>query len=166
MFQRHMIIVANRLQNAQLTAPKLFSSSSRKKKKPDAEDVVVVDEENNNSDDDSQNGGAAEASPNEKATTGGIGDTIQAKLKDYDTVAFELRIKSLKAHRSLLQYIKHNSIYLAFWVYLAVGTIFYSTYDNKNGAANTVGSRVIHGYYESITIGFSVGLGTQDATYM
>ena len=148
MFQRRMLLVANRLQNTQMTAPKLFSSS--KKKKSDAasniaaNDVVADEEENNfnnNNDDPSQtnnnnNEGRQSMIKKVAADAGNIGSTIKSKahatasairsseLKDFDTVAFELRTKSLKAHRTVMDRIKRNFIHFLFLVYFLILTSF------------------------------------------
>jgi hypothetical protein len=42
----------------------------------------------------------------------------------------------------------------------------YASDIRNTGALGSVASRVIMGYYESITIGFSVGLGTKDPDYV
>ena len=62
--------------------------------------------------------------------------------------------------------VKRNSIHVAFVVYLLVGMGVYATDIRNTGALGSVASRVIMGYYESITIGFSVGLGTKDPDYV
>jgi hypothetical protein len=171
MFQRRMILVANRLQNAQLTAPKLFSSSKKKKQAASNADDDAVD---NNGDaaavaaDEENVAAQSSRSMIEKATTTAstaIKSSVSA-LKDFDTLAFQLRNKSLQTRRNFYQRLKRNAIHLSFLVYLAVGTAYYALDRNNQGMQNTPGSHAIMGYYESITVGFSVGLGTKDPNYM
>lgn len=170
MFQRRMILVANRLQNAQLTAPKLFSSSKKKSQAASDADDDAVD---NNGDADAaaadeENVAQSSRSMIEKATTTAstaIKSSVSA-LKDFDTLAFQLRNKSLQTRRTFYQKLKRNAIHLSFLVYLAVGTTYYSFDRNNQGISNSPASHAIMGYYESITVGFSVGLGTKDPNYM
>ena len=164
-----MILVANRLQNAQLTAPKLFSSS---KAATGADDDDAVD---NNGDTaaaapvaDEENVAQSSRSMIEKATTTAstaIKSSVSA-LKDFDTLAFQLRNKSLQTRRNCYQKLKRNAIHVSFLVYLAVGTAYYSLDRHNQGIQNTSGSHFIMGYYESMTVGFSVGLGNKDPNYM
>mmetsp|Transcript_39144 Transcript_39144/g.57756 ORF Transcript_39144/g.57756 Transcript_39144/m.57756 type:complete len:508 (-) Transcript_39144:6-1529(-) len=131
MFQRRMILVANRLPNAQLKAPQLFSKKKQQQQQQQ------------------------EQPP---ATTSNNGDTTT----DFDAIALNLRNKSRSSHQrtqSCLNKIRRNFIYVAFVLYLLVGTLFYM-YDPGNE---------VHGvlaYYQAITIGFSVGLGTKDPTFV
>jgi len=184
MFQRRMLLVANQLQNTQLTAPKLFSSSKKKNQ-----------EESNDDDDDNGNGDGGcdvedvdnaatdnsqttiinnnTASAVGKATASATITTIKSKLsakptipKDFDTAASQLLNKSLKHRNDCMERVKRNSVHVAFVAYLLVGMGVYATDIRNTGALGSVASRVIMGYYESITIGFSVGLGTKDPDYV
>ena len=141
MFQRRMILVANRRQNAQLTAPKLFSS--KKKKQAAASNADDDDAVDNNGDTaaapvaDEENVATAQSSRSmiEKATTTAstaIKSSVSA-LKDFDTLAFQLRNKSLQTRRNFYQRLKRNAIHLSFLVYLAVGTAYYSLDRNNQG---------------------------------
>ena len=169
MFQRRMILVANRLQNAQLTAPKLFSSKKKSQAATGADDDAV----DNNGDAaaaDEENVAAEQSSRSmiEKATTTAstaIKSSVSA-LKDFDTLAFQLRNQSLQTRRNCYQKLKRNAIHVSFLVYLAVGTVYYSLDRHNQGIQNTSGSHFIMGYYESMTVGFSVGLGNKDPNYM
>ena len=172
-----MLIVANQLQNTQLTAPKLFSSSKKKNQEEsnddnnggDVEDVVNAAADNfsqsaiNNA---ASVVGKATASATKRlsATT-----SIKSKLpKDFDAAASQLLNSSLKHRNDCMKRVKRNSVHVAFVVYLLIGVVAYAT-DKKNLGAHPYGSagtRVIMGYYESITIGFSVGLGTKDPDYV
>ena len=186
MFQRRMLLVANQLQNTQLTAPKLFSSSKKKNQEESNDD----DDDNGNGDgggcdvedvdnaatDNSQtaiiNNNAASAVG--KATGSATITTIKSKLsaknpsipKDFDTAASQLLNKSLKHRNDCMKRVKRNSVHVAFVAYLLVGMGVYATDIRNTGALGSVASRVIMGYYESITIGFSVGLGTKDPDYV
>ena len=179
-----MLLVANQLQNTQLTAPKLFSSSKKKNQ-----------EESNDDDDDNGNGDGGcdvedvdnaatdnsqttiinnnTASAVGKATASATITTIKSKLsakppipKDFDTAASQLLNKSLKHRNDCMERVKRNSVHVAFVAYLLVGMGVYATDIRNTGALGSVASRVIMGYYESITIGFSVGLGTKDPDYV
>ena len=81
------------------------------------------------------------------------------QVSDFDTIAHSLKNKSIRHRQTLLAKIQRNFIYIAFVVYLLIGTLFYM-YDPGNE---------VHGilaYYQAITIGFSVGLGTKDPTFV
>ena len=173
-----MLIVVNRLQNAQLTTPKLFSSSKNKSEESSAAidnngggGDDVADEENID-DFQEQVPSKQRISKIEEATTTASTaikskflDT-QSALKDFDTLALQLRNKSLKTQRSCFQRLKRNGIHFAFVVYLLVGTTWYALDRKNKGMSSTAASKFIMGYYESITIGFSVGLGTKDPDYV
>jgi hypothetical protein len=141
MFQRRMLLVANQLQDTQLTAPKLFSSTKKKNQEESNDDD---DDDNGNGDggcdvkdvvnaatDNSQttiiNNNAA-ASAVGKATASATITTIKSKLsakptipKDFDTAASQLLNKSLKHRNDCMERVKRNSVHVAFVVYLLVG---------------------------------------------
>ena len=142
MFQRRMIQVASRLQNTQLTAPKLFSSK-KKQQQPDPQqgDNTTIE----------RGDGAI--------TTERINNVSRQQTKiDFNTIALNLRKKSL-TNRRLLDKLRQNFIYVVFVLYLVAGTLFYM-FDPGNE---------VHGilaYYQAITIGFSVGLGTKNPNFV
>mmetsp|Transcript_5987 Transcript_5987/g.12734 ORF Transcript_5987/g.12734 Transcript_5987/m.12734 type:complete len:528 (+) Transcript_5987:176-1759(+) len=149
MIQRRMILVASRLPNAQLKAPQLFSKKKQQQEQPPATpstdgDTTTIE----------QGGGISTERRNNFSR--------QQATKDFDTIALNLRKKSRSSHQrtqSCLNKIRRNFIYVAFFLYLLVGTLFYM-YDPGNE---------VHGvlaYYQAITIGFSVGLGTKDPTFV
>jgi hypothetical protein len=148
MFQRRMLIVASRLQNANLHAPRLFSLS----KKQQEEEGQPTQQ---------QQDGSTTATIGQ---SGGITERInklgaRTNVVDFDTIAINLKNKSIKHKQSCINKIRRNFIYIAFLLYLLVGTLFYM-FDRGNE---------VHGilaYYQAITIGFSVGLGTKDPDFM
>ena len=178
-----MLLVANQLQNTQLTAPKLFSSSKKKNQEESNDDNNGADVE------DVVNAAAAAAAAADNFSQSAINNaasvvgkatasatkrlsattSIKSKLpKDFDAAASQLLNSSLKHRNDCMKRVKRNSIHVAFVVYLLIGVVAYAT-DKKNLGAHpygSVGTRVIMGYYESITIGFSVGLGTKDPDYV
>ena len=172
MFQRRMILVANQLQNTQLTAPKLFSSSKTKNQEESNDNGGGGDGSGGVDVDNSQTAINNAASAVGKATNSAT-TTIKSKLsakppipKDFDAAASQLLNKSLKHRNDCMKRVKRNSIHVAFVAYLLVGMGVYATDIRNTGALGSVASRVIMGYYESITIGFSVGLGTKDPDYV
>jgi hypothetical protein len=93
--------------------------------------------------------------------SGGITERINnvSATLDFDTIALNLKNKSIQKSQSCMDKLRRNFIYVAFVLYLLVGTLFYM-YDPGNE---------VHGilaYYQAITIGFSVGLGTKDPAFM
>ena len=156
MFQRRMLLVANQLQNTQLTAPKLFSSSKKKNQEESNDDNNggdVEDAVNTAADNFSQSAinnaasvvGKATASATKRlsATT-----SITSKLpKDFDAAASQLLNSSLKHRNDCMKRVKRNSVHVAFVVYLLIGVLAYAT-DKKNLGAHpygSVGTRVIMG---------------------
>jgi hypothetical protein len=142
MFQRRMLLVASRLQNANLTAPKLFSL-----KKDNEEPIPPPQQQDGSTTTIGHSGGITERINNVSATL------------DFDTIALNLKNKSIQKSQSCMDKLRRNFIYVAFVLYLLVGTLFYM-YDPGNE---------VHGilaYYQAITIGFSVGLGTKDPAFM
>jgi hypothetical protein len=140
-----MLIVASRLQNAQLSAPKLFSMNKRDDPQQDAqqqqgESSTIVDQ-----------GG--------ERVIERIYNNYGRQVSDFDTIAHNLKNKSIRHRQTFLAKIRRHFIYIAFVVYLLIGTLFYM-YDPGNE---------VHGilaYYQAITIGFSVGVGTKDPTFV
>jgi hypothetical protein len=139
MFQRRMLLVANQLQNTQLTAPKLFSSSKKKNQEESNDDDngngdgggCDVEDVDNAATDNSQttilNNNAASSAVG-KATASATITTIKSKLsakpsipKDFDTAASQLLNKSLKHRNDCMERVKRNSVHVAFVVYLLVG---------------------------------------------
>ena len=179
MFQRRMLLVANQLQNTQLTAPKLFSSSKKKNQEESndgddygGDDYGGVEDVVNAATDNSQTAINNAASAVGKATTSAT-TTIKSKLsakppvpKDFDAAASQLLNSSLKHRNDCMKHVKRNSVHVAFVAYLLIGMGVYAMDKRNLGAYGSVGKRVIMGYYESITIGFSVGLGTKDPDYV
>ena len=149
MFQRRMIQVASRLQNTQLHAPQLFSSQ-KKQQQPDHPqhgdaqgDATAI----------GQGGDGAIATERISNFS-----RQQAKI-EFDTIALNLRNKSLTHRRTFFNKIRQHFIYWVFLLYLLAGTLFYM-FDPGNE---------VHGilaYYQAITIGFSVGLGTKDPSFL
>jgi len=76
---------------------------------------------------------------------------------NYKSLSFGREKK--QAHRSILASLKHNDIYISFIIYIVIGTLFY-TFDKGNELSG------ILGFYQSITIGYSVGLGSKDPNYL
>lgn len=151
MFQRRMLIVASRLQNANLHAPRLFSLSKKQQEEGQQDGQVGSTTATIG-----QSGGITE-----RANKLGLRQTNAATSAtiDFDTIAINLKNKSIKHKQSCINKIRRNFIYIAFLLYLLVGTLFYM-YDKGNE---------VHGilaYYQAITIGFSVGLGTKDPDFM
>ena len=173
MFQRRMLLVANQLQNTQLTAPKLFSSKKKNQEESnDADNGGDVEDAVNTVTDNSQTAINNATSAVGKATTSAT-TTIKSKLsakppapKDFDAAASQLMNSSLKHRNDCMKRVKRNSVHVAFVAYLLIGMGVYATDIRNTGALGSVASRVIMGYYESITIGFSVGLGTKDPDYV
>lgn len=58
----------------------------------------------------------------------------------------------------ILRCLKKNRMSLSFILYVVIGTLFYSLEHNNRQSA-------ILGFYEAITIGYSVGLGPKDLNY-
>ncbi len=159
MFQRRMILVANRLQNSQLHAPQLFSKKKRQQQPTDENQTPAS--QNDDDDDDVQGHTNEGAITTERINN--IRSIPQPTTKiDFDTIALHLRKKSLNHQQrtqSLLNKLRRHFIYVVFLLYLLVGTLFYM-FDPNNA---------VHGilaYYQAITIGFSVGLGTKDPNFV
>jgi hypothetical protein len=147
-----MIQVASRLQNAQLSSPQLFS---RKQQRADPQQ------------DGEQEGDTTTIGRGDGATEriNNVSIDQQSKI-DFNTIALNLRNRSLKKHqrRQSIRFLKNIRrknyfIYVVFLLYLAAGTLFYA-YDPGNEVYG------ILAYYQAITIGFSVGLGTKDPTFL
>ena len=151
MFQRRMIQVASRLQNAQLSSPQLFS---RKQQRADPQQ------------DGEQEGDTTTIGWGDGATERINNVSDQQSKIDFNTIALNLRNRSLKKHqrRQSIRFLKNIRrknyfIYVVFLLYLAAGTLFYA-YDPGNEVYG------ILAYYQAITIGFSVGLGTKDPNFL
>ena len=142
MFQRRMLIVASRLQNTQLSAPKLFSFTNKEQQEQQQNNVEEGMSNHN------------QRGVNHDGRRGG---------GDFDTLAMSLRNitrrKERQRRQSLLNKLRQNIIYIAFLLYLFIGILFYM-YDPGNEV------RGILAYYQAITIGFSVGLGTKDPDFV
>ena len=155
MFQRRMLMVASRLQNTQLSAPKLFSYTNKEQQQQDEDSAQEQQQQQNNVEEGmsnlNQRGGGDSGNRNNHGRRRG----------DFDTLAMSLRNRTRKQQRrqSLLNKLRQNYIYVVFLLYLLTGILFYM-YDPGNEMG------VILAYYQAITIGFSVGLGTKDPDFV
>ena len=155
MFQRRMLMVASRLQNTQLSAPKLFSFTNKEQQQQDEDSAQEQQQQQNNVEEGmsnlNQRGGGDSGNRNNHGRRRG----------DFDTLAMSLRNRTRKQQRrqSLLNKLRQNYIYVVFLLYLLTGILFYM-YDPGNEMG------VILAYYQAITIGFSVGLGTKDPDFV
>ena len=163
MFQRRMIIVANRLQNTQLHAPQLFSRKKKQQQQPPTNENQPPTFQHNDAQDDSANIELGDADGGAITTEriNNFSSPHQQTKIDFDTIALNLRKKSLNRQRtqSFLNKIRRHFIYVVFVLYLLVGTLFYM-YDPGNEVDGVLA------YYQAITIGFSVGLGTKDPEFL
>jgi len=156
MFQRRMLMVASRLQNTQLHAPKLFSFNDKEQQQQQQQQQGSAQEQQQNN--------VEEGMPNHNQR-GGSGNRNNHGGRrgggDFDTLAMSLRNITRRKERrqSLLNKLRQNMIYVAFLLYLLTGILFYM-YDPGNEV------RGILAYYQAITIGFSVGLGTKDPDFV
>jgi len=55
--------------------------------------------------------------------------------------------------------IKSNSMSISFVLYIALGTLFYTFVDDTNDVRSS------HGFYQALSIGYSVGLSPRNANY-
>ena len=155
MFQRRMLMVASRLQNTQLSAPKLFSFTNKEQQQQQDSAQEQQQQQNN----------VEEGMSNLNQRGGGDGNRNnhgrRRRRGDFDTLAMSLRNRTRKQQRrqSLLNKLRQNYIYVVFLLYLLTGILFYM-YDPGNEMG------VILAYYQAITIGFSVGLGTKDPDFV
>jgi hypothetical protein len=139
MFQRRMLIVASRLHNVQLCAPKIFQQQQLRQQQEDATNTVVE----------------ASLAPRQQ-------QRLAKTLSESDALAAlcTKHKKSLQTQQlSLIAKIRKNFIYLAFLLYLLAGTLFYM-FDPGNELPGVLA------YFEAITIGFSVGLAPKDPNYL
>mmetsp|Transcript_23346 Transcript_23346/g.48796 ORF Transcript_23346/g.48796 Transcript_23346/m.48796 type:complete len:488 (-) Transcript_23346:81-1544(-) len=83
-------------------------------------------------------------------------------ISEFDALA--LRKKADTAGRPIWDFIKRRRSPLSFALYLSVGTVFYH-YDEGNGAW-VPRPNAIHGFYEAVTIGYSVGLSPKNPDYL
>jgi hypothetical protein len=145
MFQRRMLMVASRLQNTQLHAPKLFPFTNKEQQQHGS----AQEQQQNNVEEGMSNHNQR---GNHHGRKGG---------GDFDTLAMSLRNITRRKERrqSLLNKLRQNMIYIVFLLYLLTGILFYM-YDPGNEV------RGILAYYQAITIGFSVGLGTKDPDFV
>lgn len=148
MFQRRVLMVASRLQNTQLSAPKLFSFTNKEQQQDSAQEQQQQQQQNNVEE--------GISNLNQRGNHHG-----RRRGGDFDTLALSLRNRTRKQHRrqSLLNKLRQNYIYVVFLLYLLTGILFY-----MNDPGNEMG--VILAYYQAITIGFSVGLGTKDPDFL
>ena len=141
MFQRRMLMVASRLQNTQLHAPKLFSFTNKQQQQQQQNNVEEGMSNHN------------QRGVNHHGRRGGDFDTLAMSLRNIT------RRKERQRRQSLLIKLRQNIIYIVFLLYLLTGILFYM-YDPGNEV------RGILAYYQAITIGFSVGLGTKDPDFV
>lgn len=151
MFQRRMLIVASRLQNTQLHAPKLFSFT--KKEQQQQQQGSAQEQQQNNVEEGMSN-------LNQRGGSGNRNNHGRRGGGDFETLAMSLRNRTRRKDRrqSFLHKLRQNMIYVAFLLYLLTGILFYR-YDPGNEV------RGILAYYQAITIGFSVGLGTKNPDF-
>ncbi len=146
MFQRRMLIVASRLQNATLTAPAIFSRNEINKESGQQQPPISAEEN-----DEVFTTGDNNANINQDSS-------LHKASLQFDILSIKLRNKTAAHSRPILAYLQHNFKYWSFILYLVVGTVFYM-YDPGNGLT------FVLAFYEAITIGYSVGLGTKDPDY-
>ena len=149
MFQRRMLMVASRLQNTQLSAPKLFSFTNKEQ------------QQQGSAQEQQQQNNVEEGMSNHNQR--GVNNHGRRGGDNFDTLAMSLRNitrrKERQRRQSILNKLRQNIIYIAFLLYLLIGILFYM-YDPGNEV------RGILAYYQAITIGFSVGLGTKDPDFV
>ncbi|KAL7469040.1 hypothetical protein ACHAXS_009283 [Conticribra weissflogii] len=94
--------------------------------------------------------------------TQGSTNTSHRDLSEFD--ALSLRKKADTAGRPIWNFVKKRKSPLSFALYLSVGTVFYH-YDEGNGAW-VPRPNAIHGFFEAVTIGYSVGLSPKNPDYL
>ena len=152
MFQRRMLMVASRLQNTQLHAPKLFSFTNKEQQQQGSAQEQQQQQQNN-----------VEVRISNHNQQRNNHHGRRRNGDNFDTLAMSLRNithrKERQRRQSILNKLRQNIIYIVFLLYLLTGILFYM-YDPGNEV------RGILAYYQAITIGFSVGLGTKDPDFV
>ena len=143
MFHR-ITIEAGRLQNIRTARPEF-----RRRNRPEHTPQEHKDEAD-----------AIPSPPNHHAPT----TSFQPDTNPFDALA--LRKKADDAGRPILNLLRRYRSIISFIVYLLVGTLFYQFHPGNEAHTGQPPPQGVLGFYQAITIGYSVGLGSKNPDYL
>ena len=148
MFQRRMILVASRLRNTQLS-PKFTRTTKAANQTRD--------------DNINEEGDYEETSTHRRSVDEQLQSicNVNSRRSIHETADLQQQSKHILSTicTKSIHVIKQNSMSISFVLYIALGTLFYTFVDDSNDLKSS------HGFYQALSIGFSVGLSPRNANY-
>jgi len=144
-----MILVASRLRNTQLS-PK-FTRTTKAAAHQNGDDHI------------SEEGEYEETSTHRRSVDEQLQSicNVNSRRSIHETADLQQQSKNFISNicTKSIHVIKQNSMSISFILYIALGTLFYTFVDDSNDLKSS------HGFYQALSIGFSVGLSPRNANY-